>query len=83
MKNKLERFFYLLTLWVGVSTMILLLCLFLTNTINRKHKPEKIQLYTIYALPSYDSMGNVTIARKIIDHEPTRQDSIEIGFIFK
>jgi len=73
MKNKL----------IITSIIIFVLLLFSINVINKNHKPEKIQLYTIYSLPSYDSMGNVTITSKIIDHEPTHQDSIEIGFMFK
>lgn len=73
MKNKL----------IVTSIIILVLLIFTLSITNKNHKPEKIQLYTIYAPPSYDSMGNVTITSKIIDHEPIHQDSIEIGFIFK
>jgi hypothetical protein len=60
-----------------------MIILFLSTIIFTSNSEKEKKTYIIQALPSYDSMGNVTITRKVINHEPTHQDSVELGFQFK
>jgi hypothetical protein len=41
-----------------------------------KH-PVKKQTYVIEALPCYDSVGNCYYTKRVYDHVPTAEDSIE------
>jgi hypothetical protein len=34
----------------------------------------------LYSVPTYDSVGNVTIYRQSFDHIPTKKDSIDFGY---
>ena len=84
MKKKIEDVLYFLTMWFSASIIVLfIISIIFTNIKNKEYKPEKTQLYTIQSPMILDSIGNVTIIRKVIDHEPTHQDSVELGFMFK
>ncbi len=81
MKEKIEKFLYFLTIWFSFSVIVLGIIAIIFNNINRKQETK--QIYIIQSPMMFDSLGNMTITRKIIDHKPTRQDSIEVGFLFK
>jgi hypothetical protein len=81
MKEKIEKFLYFLTIWFSFSVIVLGIIAIIFNNINRKQETK--QIYIIQSPMMFDSLGNMTITRKIIDHKPTRQDSIELGFLLK
>ena len=81
MKEKIENVLYFLTVWFSVSVIVLGIIAIIFNNINRKQETK--QIYIIQSPMMFDSLGNMTITRKVIDHKPTQQDSIEIGFLLK
>jgi hypothetical protein len=81
MKEKIENALYFLTVWFSVSVIVLGIIAIIFNNINRKQETK--QIYIIQSPMMFDSLGNMTITRKVIDHKPTQQDSIEIGFLLK
>ena len=40
---------------------------------------KKDTTITWYSVPSYDSVGNMIIAKRAFDHLPTKQDTIDFG----
>ena len=72
MKNKLENFFYFLTLWFSLCIIVLLI---LTLPLRLSNKNKKT--YTLESIPTYDSLGNLYGIKKTYDHIPTHNDSIE------
>ena len=72
MKNKLENFFYFLTLWFSLCVIILLI---LTLPFRLNDKPKKT--YILESIPTYDSLGKLYGVRNTYDHIPTHDDSVQ------